>query len=254
MLTRTHGLIIFSMCLGTFVIMLDTTIMNIALPSIQKELSVTLSNLSWALNAYTILFASLTIPLGKLANIFGKKEFYLSALLLFSLGSLISGLSQEALYLTVGRVLQSVGAAVTFPLSMDIAISSQESPYRGKATLMVGITQGSASAFGPTIGGLIIHFLNWRWIFLINIPIALLSLFLVVSYIPSSKEEREKTTIDWLGTLAMITALFSLTLFLIRLRNDGLSATMFFLLCFSLLSFAAFIWHERRISYPIIDL
>lgn len=208
-MTKQHKLIVLAMCLGTFIVMLDTTIMNIALPSIQNQFSVTLSDLSLPLNAYTILFASLTIPLGKLANIFGKKGFYLYALFLFALGSLVSGLSQAIFWLTLGRILQSIGAAAIFPLSMDMAISSQKDIYRSKATLIVGITQGSASAFGPTIGGVLIHFLGWRWIFLINIPIALFSLLLTVLYLPSVNEKIENTKIDWLGTMGMVISLFT---------------------------------------------
>ncbi|MGT2907550.1 MFS transporter [Streptococcus dentiloxodontae] len=252
-MTKQHKLIVLAMCLGTFIVMLDTTIMNIALPSIQNQFSVTLSDLSLPLNAYTILFASLTIPLGKLANIFGKKSFYLYALFLFALGSLVSGLSQTIFWLTLGRILQSIGAAVIFPLSMDMAISSQKDIYRSKATLIVGITQGSASAFGPTIGGTLIHFLGWRWIFLINIPIALFSLLLTLFYLPSVNEKIENTKIDWLGTMGMVIGLFTLTLFLINIRSEGLSLLMLSLLFVSLLSFIFFIWHEKRISNPVID-
>ncbi|MGT2836977.1 MFS transporter [Streptococcus macacae] len=241
------------MCLGTFIVMLDTTIMNIALPSIQKSLSITLSDLSWALNAYTILFASLTIPLGKFANIFGKKGFYLCALILFAFGSLISGWSQTLLLLTLGRILQSIGAGAIFPLSMDMAISSQRKVNRGKATLIVGITQGSASAFGPIIGGIIIHFLGWRWIFLMNLPIAAVSLLLTIFYLTLPEEKVEKTKIDWFGTICMVAGLFSLTLFLINLRSEGLSLFMLALLCISILALFIFICYEKKMAYPIID-
>lgn len=244
--------IILAMCLGIFLVMLDTTIMNIALPEIQNGLSTNLSNVSWALNAYTIAFASLTIPFGKLANIYGKRIFYIFALILFGLGSLISGLSMNITSLIVGRIIQSIGAAVIFPLSMDIAINSQTGDFKKKATLFVGITQGSASAFGPVLGGMITQFLSWRWIFLINIPVILISLYLCYISLPKD-EYKEKNKIDWIGTVLTISALFSLTLMLIKFRDWGWNLVTLLLLVLFILSSIAFYFYEKQTPFPMID-
>lgn len=243
---------LLAMCLGIFVVMLDTTIMNIALPEIQTNLNTSLAAVSWALNAYTIIFAATCIPLGKLANVYGKKAFYVGALILFALGSIFSGLSQNVIFLICGRVFQSFGAAVLFPLSMDLAISTQPNRLNRKATLFVGITQGLASAFGPTLGGVITQFMGWRWIFLINAPIVLIALILSIYALPNHLP-REESKIDWLGSGLTVVALFSLTMALIQFRYWGLSWPIYSLLGIVILTATLFIIWERHVSVPMID-
>lgn len=245
-------LILLAMCLGIFVVMLDTTIMNIALPEIQSSLKTNLTNVSWALNAYTIIFASISIPLGKLSNVYGKKTFYVVALVLFSLGSMLSGLSQNVIILILGRILQSMGAAIIFPLSMDLGISSQRPDLKRKALLFLGITQGSASAFGPTFGGIITEFLNWRWIFLINVPIVVIALIISAISLPHDSS-RQKTRIDWLGSFFTIIGLCSLSVSLIQLRFWGLGWAIYGLwILFVIVALLFYVW-ECHVSEPMID-
>ncbi|MHC6174940.1 MFS transporter [Lactiplantibacillus plantarum] len=243
---------LLAMCLGIFVVMLDTTIMNIALPEIQTNLNTSLAAVSWALNAYTIIFAATCIPLGKLANIYGKKAFYVGALILFALGSIFSGLSQNVIFLICGRVFQSFGAAVLFPLSMDLAISTQPNRLKRKATLFVGITQGSAAAFGPTLGGVITQFMGWRWIFLINVPIVLIALILSIYALPNHLP-REESKIDWLGSGLTVIALFSLTMALVQFRYWGLSWPIYSLLATFIVATTLFVVWEHYVTVPMID-
>lgn len=243
---------LIAMCLGIFVVMLDTTIMNIALPEIQTSLNASLTAVSWALNAYTIIFAATCIPLGKLANIYGKKGFYVGALIVFALGSIFSGLSTSVAFLICGRILQSFGAAVLFPLSMDLAISTQTDRFKRKATLFVGITQGSASAFGPTLGGLITQFMGWRWIFLINVPVVILALILSIYALPNHLQP-EKSKIDWLGSGLTVVALFSLTMALIQFRYWGFDWKIYSLLITFAISTILFAVWEHHVSIPMID-
>lgn len=151
--------IVTTMAMGTFLCMLDTTVMNIALPAIQTGLATNLAQLSWALNIYTILFASLTIPLGRLADIYGRARLYLIGLALFLGGSLFSGLAGHVSWLIVGRGVQSLGAAIVFPASMTIGIQSVPAAKRTGAIGILGTTQGLAAALGPTIGGAVTQFL-----------------------------------------------------------------------------------------------
>lgn len=117
-MSRKNILIICANCVGIFLCMIDTTVMNIALPAIQKGLSVSLNNLQWAINVYTIIFATLTIPLSRLADRFGINRFYLSGMFIFLIGSILSGIATNLSTLIVGRAVQSIGAAIVFPLSM----------------------------------------------------------------------------------------------------------------------------------------
>lgn len=252
MKSQKSSIILFAMCLGIFIVMLDTTIMNIALPEIQTSLHTNLTNISWALNAYTIIFAATCIPLGKLANVYGKKPFYLAALLIFILGSSVSGVSQNIVILIIGRILQSFGAAILFPLSMDLGLSTQPTTLKNKATLFMGITQGAAAALGPTIGGFITEYLGWRAIFLINLPIGIVSLLICWIYLPKNIE-KESTKIDWLGSGLAIVGLFSLTMALIQVRFWGLDYRILLLTVIFIISALLFYFWEKHTSVPMID-
>ncbi|WP_395319981.1 DHA2 family efflux MFS transporter permease subunit [Fructilactobacillus frigidiflavus] len=252
MKSQKSSIILFAMCLGIFIVMLDTTIMNIALPEIQTSLHTNLTNISWALNAYTIIFAATCIPLGKLANVYGKKPFYLAALLIFILGSSVSGISQNIVILIIGRILQSFGAAILFPLSMDLGLSTQPTTLKNKATLFMGITQGAAAALGPTIGGFITEYLGWRAIFLINLPIGIVSLLICWIYLPKNIE-KESTKIDWLGSGLAIVGLFSLTMALIQVRFWGLDYRILLLTVIFIISALLFYFWEKHTSVPMID-
>ncbi|WP_429971808.1 MFS transporter [Fructilactobacillus sp. Tb1] len=252
MKNKKSSLILFAMCLGIFIVMLDTTIMNIALPEIQTNLHTNLTNVSWALNAYTIIFAATCIPLGKLANIYGKKLFYICALIIFVLGSIISGISSSISILIIGRIFQSFGAAILFPLSMDLGISTQSDNLKTKATLFMGITQGAAAAFGPTIGGFITEFLGWRYIFFINIPIGIISAIICFIYLPNNME-KEATQIDWLGSGLTIVGLFSLTLALIQVRFWGIDFRILALSIIFIISVILFYLWENHTDVPMID-
>ncbi|WP_143796069.1 MFS transporter, partial [Oenococcus oeni] len=136
--------ILMTMTISIFLCMLDTTVMNIALPAIQTGLHTDLDTLQWALNVYTIAFAAFTIPLGRIADQFGRNKVYFAGLILFLLGSLTSASSSTVAILIIGRALQSIGAAIVFPASMTIGINSVQLNKRNTAVLILGITQGLA--------------------------------------------------------------------------------------------------------------
>lgn len=144
-----------AMCLGIFIVMLDTTIMNITLPAIQKGLGVKLDQLSWTINVYTIIFASCTIPLSKIADIYGKGRLFVLGLLLFGIGSLLSGLANGFSQLILGRIISSFGAAILLPVGNSLGISSWEVKDRFKIVAALGLMQGGAAAIGPTLGGIL---------------------------------------------------------------------------------------------------
>ncbi len=243
------------MCMGIFLCMLDTTIMNIALPAIQTGLGVPLNQVSWALNIYTILFAVFTIPLSRLAEIKGKHKVYLLGLLAFLIGSILSGLAPNLPILIVGRAVQSIGAAILFPVSMTIGIASTAIDKRNHIIAALGITQGLAAALGPVIGGLITQLLNWRWVFFINIPILLLACIFCLTSFNFKNETVLSVKIDWSGTAFLMLALFSLVLALLNLSTWGIySPEVIGLLLVFISATSLFLWIESKAASPIIHL
>ena len=214
-------IITIAMCLAIFLVMLDTTIMNITLPAIQKGLNIGLDSLSWALNIYTIIFATCTIPLSKLADIYGKGKILIIGLVLFGIGSLISGLAMEFYQLILGRVIASLGASILLPVGNILGISSWKVEDRFKIVAALGLTQGGAAAIGPTLGGIITDSLSWHWIFFINIPIVIIALLLLIKSFDFKKDTTVSTRIDWYGSLISMISLCLLTLGLIKVRDWG---------------------------------
>lgn len=244
-----------SMSLGIFLVMLDTTIMNIALPAIQRGLNLELGKLSWALNIYTIIFASLTIPLSKLGDIVGKNKMYLLGLILFGTGSFLAGIATSFLFLIMGRITSSIGAALLLPLGNTIGITAWSVADRFKIIAVLGLTQGGAAALGPTLGGLLTDSFNWHWIFLINLPIVAIAILLSLISLNYKNEKLVAEKIDFLGSFISMAGLFIITLGLINVREWGLSDRKFLVcLFFSILLFFLFIFIEKRISYPMINL
>lgn len=241
--------------MGIFLCMLDTTVMNIALPAIQTGLGTDLTQLSWALNLYTILFATLTIPLGRLADIYGRHRVYLLGLGLFLVGSLVSGLAGNVAWLIGGRDIQSLGAAIVFPASMTIGINSVPLAKRTQVIATLGITQGLAAALGPTIGGVVTQFLGWRGIFLMNVPLTLLSVGLCWRLLDLHERRRAAERLDLSGAVLSMMLLFSLTLLLVKGNDWGWTS----LRCLgfgglSSLALAGFLLVEAHTKHPMVPL
>ncbi|MBJ8015088.1 DHA2 family efflux MFS transporter permease subunit [Bacillus cereus group sp. N34] len=247
--------IVLLMCLGIFLCMLDTTIMNIALPAIQTDLGTSLEKLSWILNVYTITIAVLSIPLGRMAEIFGKGKIYVSGLVLFGGASLLCGLATSGEYLIFARFIQSIGAAIIFPTAMIIGVSAVSIEKRGIALTLLGVTQGLSAAIGPIVGGIITEAFGWRWVFTINVPICILAIILCCLILDLRNEERVHTKIDWLGVILCSISIFCLTLVLVKGNTWGWTNS-YSLFCYfsSIVSLILFIVTEMKVSNPMINL
>lgn len=254
-MTKQQKFILGTMAIGIFLCALDTTVMNIALPAIQSGFHTDLNSLQWALNIYTILFAAFTIPLGRVADILGRNKVYMIGLLLFLIGSFASGSAMSVAQLVISRGIQAIGAAIVFPTSMTIGMNTVELKNRNTAILILGITQGLASTFGPTIGGFMTQFFSWRGIFLINLPLSIIALGVNFFLLPIKNEHRIKKSLDLPGMLLIVIALFSLVLSLVQGRVWGWTSLITDLL-FGVfgLSLILFIWHEKTVKEPMIPL
>lgn len=247
--------IVFLMCLGIFLCMIDTTIMNIALPAIQTDVNTSLEKMSWILNVYTMTIAVLAIPLGRVADIFGKAKLYIMGLIVFGAGSALCAFANTGDFLIFSRFIQSIGAAVLFPTSMVIGVSAVPMAKRHVALGILGVTQGLSAAIGPALGGVITQNLGWRWVFFVNIPTCVIGIVLCFIMLKIKNEERVVAKIDWTGLVLSSFAIFFFTLVLVKGNTWGWLST-FAWMCYiiSATSFILFILVERKVSSPMVNL
>lgn len=247
--------IVFLMCLGIFLCMIDTTIMNIALPAIQTSVNTSLEKMSWVLNVYTMTIAVLAIPLGRIADIFGKAKMYILGLIIFGGGSVLCAFANTGDFLIFSRFIQSVGAAILFPTSMVIGVSAMPLAKRHVALAILGVTQGLSAAMGPVIGGIITQNFGWRWVFFVNVPICILGIILCCIMLQIKNEERIISKIDWVGLLLSSLAIFSFTLVLVKGNTWGWQSNIA-LSCYAIstISLILFVLVERKVHNPMVNL
>ncbi|WP_297632047.1 MFS transporter [uncultured Clostridium sp.] len=248
-------LVIIIMCVGSFLCMIDTTIMVVSLPKIETYMNVQLSKLSWALNLYTIIFAVFTILLSRIAEIKGKNKIFILGLVIFTIGSCLSGSATNCNFLIVSRGIQGFGAAIIIPLSMTIAISLIDVEKRHKVIGVLGGVQGLGAAVGPVLGGSISQYLGWRWSFFVNVPFLIVMIICSFFVLNLKKEERIVAKLDIIGAFLSMVFLFSLTLGIIKGNDWGwTSDETVSLFVIAGIAFVVFIICEKKVSMPMINL
>ncbi len=184
--------------LGSFMALLDLTIVNIAIPSILDSLNASLDQILWVLNAYSLVFAVLLITSGRLGDIFGPRNIFALGLVIFTVGSVSSGLSQDPAWLIGSRALQGLGAALMSPQGLPFITSLFPAERRGGPFAAMGMISGLAVLAGPTLGGFIVTHWGWRWIFYLNLPLGVITLALTFLLVPDLRPGR-RHRLDWLG-------------------------------------------------------
>ena len=240
--------------IATFMLLLDITIVNVALPDIQRDLNASLSSLQWVVDAYSLMLAAVLLTAGSLGDRLGRRRVFSLGLGVFTLASFLCGVAGDPTLLNLARGLQGVGGAAMFATSL--ALIAQEFHGRDRATAfgVWGATIGGAVAIGPLVGGLITEHLGWEWIFFVNIPIGIAAIALTELRLANVAAE-DPEPIDVPGLLTFSSALFLLILGLIRGNPDGWgSAPILASLIGSVLLLAAFIALESRSSHPMLDL
>src|SRR5882762_8651132 len=211
-------------CMSLFVVALDNTIVNIALPAIRKDLHASTSGLQWTIDAYTIVLASLLMLGGSTADRLGRRRVFQLGLLLFTLGSLLCGLAPSLAWLVAFRVLQAVGGSMLNPVALSIISNTFPDPReRARALGFWGATFGLSMALGPVLGGLLVP-LDWRAIFWINVPVGIAAIVLAQKYIPESRAPRTRR-VDPVGQILVIVSLASLTYAIIEGPGTGWTST-----------------------------
>ena len=246
----TLGALAFSL----FMIMLDNTIVNVALPSIQADLGVPLSRLEWMVNAYALTFGVLLLLGGGLADRFGRRRLFLAGLALFTLASLACGLSPSADALIAARAVQGVGAALMLPAALGTIPAVFPARERGTA---IGIWAGvslTALTIGPITGGLVAEHLSWQWIFFVNVPIGALGLLAAIRLVPETRDRSRTQRFDVPGLAASATGLFGLTFALIEGNAHGWGSSVIVgSLTAGAAGLVAFALIERRSPHPMLD-
>jgi len=248
-------LILAVVALGMFMALLDSTIVNIAIPTIVSELKTTITHVSWVLNAYNIGLAALFLSFGRLADRFGQKLVFISGLLLFSLFSLACGLAPSIGWLIAFRVGQSVGAAAMVPVSLTILMGAFPRRQHGMATAMWGAIGAIAAAVGPTLGGVLVQYLSWHWIFFVNVPLGVIAVAGAIILVPEHRRDARGVGVDLPGIALSGLGFFALTLGLIQGNSWGwASGRVIGLLVGAVVVIVAFGLWEWLSRSPMLDL
>jgi EmrB/QacA subfamily drug resistance transporter len=246
---------LMAVAFGLFMIMLDNTVVNVALPSIGRDLHISLSELEWIVTAYALVFAGLLITGGKLADMFGRRKIFVIGLAIFSASSLACGLAPNAGFLIGARAFQGIGAALMNPATLSIITATFPPKQRGQAIGIWAGVSALALAIGPLVGGLIVDNIGWNWIFFVNVPIGILGIVVSQLVIKESRDTSHEQSIDLPGLLTSGLALFSLSYALIEGNQKGwASAEILGLFAAAAVLLAAFIVLESRQRLPMLDL
>jgi EmrB/QacA subfamily drug resistance transporter len=240
---------------GLFMIMLDNTIVNVALPTIERSLHLKISELEWVVTGYALTFGALMLTGGKLADLLGRRAVFVGGLVIFTLSSLACGLAGSASVLIGARVVQGIGAALMNPATLSIITVTFPPKQRGTA---IGIWAGISAlalAIGPLTGGLIVERINWNWIFFINVPIGVLAILAAFAFIPESRDTSAEQKPDVAGQVTSTVGLFALSYGLIEANNYGwASGRILGSFALAVVSLTAFVVFEMRQRLPMLDL
>jgi EmrB/QacA subfamily drug resistance transporter len=240
---------------GLFMIMLDNTVVNVALPSIQRDLHVSISELEWVVTAYALTFAALLITGGKLADLYGRRRIFMIGLVVFTLSSLACGLAPSSSFLIGARAVQGVGAALMNPATLSIITATFPPKERGQAIGIWAGVSALALAIGPLVGGLIVDNINWNWIFFVNVPVGALGLVVSRLVIKESRDTSHEQNVDMPGLVTSGLALFALTYALIEGNGKGwTSAEILSLFATAVILLVGFVVIEYRSRLPMLDL
>ena len=241
--------------LATAMLMLDIAVVNTALPDIQRDLHTGLSGIQWVVDAYTLALATVVLTAGSMADRLGRRRMFIGGLTVFTLSSLAAALADSIVVLDTARAVQGLGAAVMFAVSLALlAHAFPGTRERAGALAVYGATIGASFAFGPLVGGALTSGIDWRAIFLINIPLGIVAIAATMWQVKESRDPLARS-IDWAGQAALAGGLFLLVLALLRGNDEGwTSASILAELSGAAVLFAAFAAIERRVSEPMLPL
>ena len=241
------------MMIGWAMSLLDISIVNISIPTLETEMSTDVANVTWVINAYNITFAILLVSMGRLADQFGRKRFFIIGLTVFTIGSALCATSWSIEWLIVFRVIQGVGAGILAPLGFAMTVLVFPPEQRGRGLALIAVIALVSSALGPVLGGVLVDVASWHWIFLINIPFGVLGVVMCLRWWPETWDLSAGRQVDVRGMVLLGAAVLFLTVALVEANPFGGDLALWLsLMQGAILLGAAFIWWERRAPSPMI--
>jgi EmrB/QacA subfamily drug resistance transporter len=240
-----------AICAGACMLLVDVTIVNVALPDMARQLHTTFSDLQWVIDLYALVLGALVLTVGAVADRFGRRRLYLIGLVLFAVASLACGLAPNVALLIAARGVQGVGAAAMFATTMALISNTYTGRDRGMAFGIWGAVNGAASALGPVIGGLLTVNFGWRWIFLVNLPVSVVAVALTLRVVTESRDPNPRR-VDLPGMVSFTVAAAALTYALIR--GAWASTETIALIAVTVVALVVFVIAERRNPAPMLDL
>jgi EmrB/QacA subfamily drug resistance transporter len=250
---RRRLLVLAICCMSLLIVSLDITVLNVALPSMQRELHASTSGMQWTIDAYTLVLASLLMLAGSTADRVGRKRVFMTGLVVFTIGSVLCSVAADLDALVAFRMIQAVGGSMLNPVAMSIITNTFTNPReRARAIGVWGAVVGISMAAGPLVGGLLVESVGWRSIFWINLPVGLAALLLTLRYVPESRAPKARRA-DPVGQLLVIALFGSLTYAIIEAPGSGLAVVLPFVVL-AIVALTGLVWYEPRRAEPLIDL
>jgi len=245
---------LIAVSVAIFMLLLDITVVNVALPSIQRSLHSSFSDLQWVVNAYSLTLAAFLLTAGSMADLFGRRRVFVIGLVVFTISSAACGLASSPLALNLARAVQGTGGAMMFATSLALIAQAFRGKDRGIAFGVFGGVIGGAVAVGPVVGGIITAGIGWEWIFFVNVPIGVAAVIFTLTQVDESRDPNA-TGVDWLGLVTFSSSLFLLVYALVQGNDAGWGSTRI-LACLisSAVLLGLFVLVEHRQQRPMLDL
>jgi len=241
------------MMIGWAMSLLDISIVNISIPELQDEMSTDVGTVTWVINAYNLMFAVLLVSMGRLADQFGRKRFFIIGLTVFTIGSALCAAAWSVEWLIIFRVVQGIGAGILAPLGFAMTVLVFPPEQRGRGLALIAVVALVSSALGPVVGGVLVELASWHWIFLINIPFGVLGVVMCLRWWPETWDLSAGRQVDVRGMLLLGAAVFCLIVALVEANPFGGDLPLWLsLMQAAILLGAAFVWWERRAPNPMI--
>lgn len=250
-----HWFVVGTVCVGAFMAALDSSIVNIALPVMKDEFGTHMRVIEWVSLTYLLTLAAMMVPFSRLSDMYGRRWMYALGFSVFIVGSFLCGEAPSLSALLASRIVQAIGAAMLQSNSVSIITAASPARDRGKAIGIQAMAQGIGLSLGPVVGGSLLTFLGWRWIFYVNVPVGIIGTLLGILILPADESRQSKGRFDFWGSVALAPTLVAL----IYVLNAGAQAgwgSPVVIGCYAVLvvGIVSFVWIERSVSHPIVDL